>query len=140
VTTEDDFHRALDANPNDHQTRLVFADWLQDRDDPRADGYRALGVVRVCPYAEGTGGLWRGYGRTDITNNPVAAPGGYAAGALLPPDWFALVRDGNKYPNWKPDWWAYWHTRREAEDAAALAFTELPAPRRAQLLAPGRAS
>ena len=43
VTTEDDFQRALDKNPDDWQTRLVFADWLEERDDPRAEGYRALG-------------------------------------------------------------------------------------------------
>ena len=33
MTTEDDFQRALDANPDDWQTRLVFADWLEDRGD-----------------------------------------------------------------------------------------------------------
>ena len=43
MTTEDDFQAALDANPNDWQTRLVFADWLDERGDVRASGYRALG-------------------------------------------------------------------------------------------------
>jgi uncharacterized protein (TIGR02996 family) len=51
LTTEDDFQNALDANPEDHQTRLVFADWLQERVDPRAEGYRALGRLRVQPHA-----------------------------------------------------------------------------------------
>ena len=37
MTTEDDFQQALDANPDDHHTRLVFADWLQERGDPRAE-------------------------------------------------------------------------------------------------------
>lgn len=35
MTTEDDFQAALDANPEDWQTRLVFADWLQERGDSR---------------------------------------------------------------------------------------------------------
>src|SRR5262249_13386737 len=51
VTTEDDFQNALDAQPGDWQTRLVFADWLQDRSDPRAEGYRALGMNRIVPIA-----------------------------------------------------------------------------------------
>src|SRR5262245_22994715 len=49
MTTEDDFQNALDANPNEHHTRLVFADWLQERGDPRAEGYRALGRLRRVP-------------------------------------------------------------------------------------------
>lgn len=49
MTTEEDFQAALDANPDDWQTRGVFADWLQERDDVRAEGYRALGVCRVVP-------------------------------------------------------------------------------------------
>jgi uncharacterized protein (TIGR02996 family) len=49
VTTEDDFQAALDAHPKDWQTRLVFADWLDERGDPRAEGYRALGTLSLCP-------------------------------------------------------------------------------------------
>ncbi len=30
MTTEDDFQTALDAAPDDWQTRLVFADWLDE--------------------------------------------------------------------------------------------------------------
>jgi uncharacterized protein (TIGR02996 family) len=49
MTTEDDFQRALDADTTDWQTRLVFADWLEEQGDPRADGYRALGVLKKWP-------------------------------------------------------------------------------------------
>ncbi len=49
MTTEDDFQAALDANPDDWQTRLVFADWLDERGDARAEGYRALGANRLRP-------------------------------------------------------------------------------------------
>src|SRR5262245_54586051 len=45
MTTEDDFQRTLDATPEDWQTRMVFADWLDERGDPRAAGYRALGKL-----------------------------------------------------------------------------------------------
>ena len=54
MTTEDDFQAALDADPENWQTRLVFADWLQERGDPRAEGYRALGVLRRRPFRWGT--------------------------------------------------------------------------------------
>jgi uncharacterized protein (TIGR02996 family) len=49
MTTEDDFQNALAAQPQDWQTRLVFADWLQEHNDPRAEGYRAMGMRRVTP-------------------------------------------------------------------------------------------
>ena len=40
MTTEDDFHRRLDECPEDAHTRLVFADWLEEHGDPRADPVR----------------------------------------------------------------------------------------------------
>jgi uncharacterized protein (TIGR02996 family) len=35
--TEDDFHEALRADPHDLVLRLVFADWLEERGDPRGE-------------------------------------------------------------------------------------------------------
>src|SRR5829696_5751875 len=86
MTTEDDFQRAIDASPGDWQTRLVFADWLQDRDDPRADGYRAMGRQRlstfnVNPSPRAPLWTWFPFG-----------PLGYAARAL-PRDWYELLAD-----------------------------------------------
>src|SRR5262245_43724780 len=97
MTTEEDFQAALDANPDDWQTRLVFADWLQERGDPRAEGCGALGALHRSP------ACWRAHegrpyplwgwlkrSRTDI-----------GAEEILPDDWYALIaRDG---PN---DWYA----------------------------------
>jgi uncharacterized protein (TIGR02996 family) len=37
---DEPFLRAILANPNDRVTRLVYADWLDDRDDPRAELFR----------------------------------------------------------------------------------------------------
>jgi uncharacterized protein (TIGR02996 family) len=44
MTSEDDFQAKLDETPYDWQTRMVFADYLGDLDDPRAEGYRLMGV------------------------------------------------------------------------------------------------
>lgn len=35
MTTETDFLEAIKASPDDGDLCLVFADWLQERDDPR---------------------------------------------------------------------------------------------------------
>jgi uncharacterized protein (TIGR02996 family) len=125
VTTEDDFQAALDANPDDHQTRLVFADWLQERGDPRAEGYRALGRLRhECFETWFNASAYPDLVPYDRSN--------------LPEDWFCLLegydvrtaRCRESAGNWRD-----FATRRAAEDAAALAFARLPPERRAELLA-----
>lgn len=132
MTTEDDFQRALDANPTDWQTRLVLADWLQDRGDPRAAGYRAIALNRRCPLsARGAGldvdGFW-------WHRDPIARGGQRND---IPDDWFALLPPGKgsetfwplhrqNEPNLLP--------RRDCEDALALAFAGLPPERQADLL------
>lgn len=133
MTTEDDLQAMLDANPADHMTRLILADFLQDRDDPRAEGYRALGVSETWPThyhgdtpppsgfdLEGHFPAWK-EGRTDARDE-------------LPRDWFyEMERVGDSH------WSGSIHcgpTRRAIEDAAALAFAKLPAERRAELLQP----
>jgi uncharacterized protein (TIGR02996 family) len=129
VTTEDDFQRALDANPDDWQTRLVFADWLQERGDPRAEGYRALAVRRWRAYQPNPGGHWtvanyRADKPTDVSD--------------LPNDWFGHVWDAaprkNRNPTTKGRWIST-NSRRAAEDVAALAFAKLPPKRQTELLA-----
>jgi uncharacterized protein (TIGR02996 family) len=129
MTTEDDFRGALDANPADWQTRLVFADWLQERGDPRAEGYRALGEQRRvpdhAPHERGTVLWWW----TCLPDR---------GDCRLPADWFQLIEGLTPYDErFKPlaDPGAV-STRREVEDAAALAFAKLPPERRAELLAP----
>jgi uncharacterized protein (TIGR02996 family) len=127
VTTEEDFQRALDANPEDWQARLVFADWLDERGDLRAEGYRALGRLRLRPYPmDNSRHWWTAEGDGPPTFNH------------LPPDWFEKVA-GYQYRTgrWRwPERWDHRHNNRgDIEDAAALAFFELPAERRAALLA-----
>jgi uncharacterized protein (TIGR02996 family) len=126
VTTEDDFQAALDAKPDDWQTRLVFADWLQERNDPRAEGYRALGQNRLVPKLP------------NQVNKPGYTTRAWAEGykwtdGWLPNDWFPLARAHTSERAWTQ--WAVNKSRREAEDMAALAFAQLPPERRAELLA-----
>lgn len=135
MTTEDDFQAALDAVPNDWQTRLVFADWLQDRGDPRAEGYRTLGLLRFRPLRieDGDEAAWTA-GASDNTshrNHPIHGR------AMVDRDWYDLVAPPTpRVHGWQSaNWWAYFHTRRECEDALALAFARLPPDRRAELLA-----
>lgn len=118
MTTEDDFQRLLDADPRDHATRGVFADWLRDRGDPRADGYYVISLGRLYPlnycYAADNGKpSW--YWMSTIT--------GRMSGSLIK-DWWH-----NKLANQTYVW-----TRRKAEDDLALAFTRLPPDRQARLL------
>jgi uncharacterized protein (TIGR02996 family) len=46
---EDDFLRGLDDNPSDDTLRLVFADWLEDREDRRGDFLRVAVQLRRAP-------------------------------------------------------------------------------------------
>lgn len=141
MTTEDDFQAQLDADPEDWQTRLVFADWLEERGDLRAEGYRALGHLRVRPAGSGAARqLWYlpGYASrraVDRWGQTASAPDDVhrfedAKRAQLPDDWLAAMPlDGDPDARWRLR-----ATRREAEDAAARAFAQLPAARRVQLL------
>jgi uncharacterized protein (TIGR02996 family) len=121
VTTEDDFQSALDKDPEDWQTRLVFADWLQDRDDLRAEGYRALGELRRWPHgAHGRdGSLWSYHGGRGRYKGGVAP-----ADNALPLLWISALAQYSV----SPASWGVPHadSRREAEDRAALALLSIP--------------
>lgn len=149
MTTEDDFQRQLDEHPDDHHTRLVFADWLQDRDDPRAEGYRALGIWRVIPFACELNDYQK---QLKVKQSDVlhfyGKVGEDVPGFLdcrIPVDWFDVV-DGMEIPERdspsrqnrskyeRIPRWIWIRGRRCTEDAAALAFSKLPPERRAELL------
>jgi uncharacterized protein (TIGR02996 family) len=138
VTTEDDFQAALDEHPDDWQTRLVFADWLQECGDPRADGYRALGVRRRVPepYTNSLHpGRWKG--ATEYTFWGLVLPHEYdKAPERIEADWFAGIPRDESNPDDRGGNYRSRPTRRAIEDAAALAFAKLPAERRAELLTP----
>jgi uncharacterized protein (TIGR02996 family) len=123
VTSEVDFRRAIDARPDDGHTLLVFADWLQERDDGRADGYRAL--ARLGKYPQHFAGLstrypWSWWYRPH--------PGEEQHD--LDAAWYRKLRGGK----WKGTSRDY-RSAFAALDAAARAFAKLPAERRAAFLA-----
>lgn len=134
---ESAFQAALDANPEDHVTRLVFADWLEERGDPRGEGYRALGVGRKWPSVSEarweTNEWWHSFWHVNY-KHPYS---------MIDEDWSALwlepLKEGLTHEE-RMQLMAIrpfgYRTRREAEDAAALAFAKLPAERRAELLDP----
>jgi uncharacterized protein (TIGR02996 family) len=143
VTTEDDFSAALDANPEDWQTRLVYADWLQERGDPRAEGYRALGARRLRPRPDkqetDVGRRFFTWFLRERQTSRKFHPNS------LPGEWQALVEGGEQMSDAgeviDPESthpgageWIDFRTRREAEDAAARAFVKLSPERRAKLL------
>lgn len=125
------FQALLDEHPDDHTTRLVFADWLEERGDPRAAGYRALAR---CGFV-----LSDRYPGPPVRYIPLHTSRvfridhcGTGSDYTLPADWFdalpgATANDPNGIVPFKD--------RRAAEDAAALAFVTLPPARRDQLLA-----
>lgn len=47
MSEEHAFLSAIMANPDDHTTKLVYADWLDERDDPRAEVLRLKVQVAV---------------------------------------------------------------------------------------------
>jgi len=49
VATEDDFHRLLDAEPDNFDARGIFADWLEQCGDWRAAGYRWMWEKEKVP-------------------------------------------------------------------------------------------
>lgn len=130
MTTEDDFQLAIDAQPEDWQTRLVFADWLQDRGDPRAAGYRAIAAQQRRPL--------QSTHRKRVACWWATPPHGNHHN-IIPPDWFALLPAGvgssGFWPVHTPTGGN--KTRRECEDALALAFCQLPIERQAELLNTG---
>ena len=133
-TTEDEFHKLLDQNPEDHTTRLVLADWLQEHDDPRAEGYRALGILRRRPNPMSVSGNKQhffGNKEADHFGDNLTT----YEHTMLPKDWFMLLNpEPDSIP---PDFiraWKHFDNRKDAEDTAALAFSKLPPERREQIL------
>lgn len=130
MTTAADFHAALRADRDAHHARLVFADWLDERDDPRGPGYRALGMLGRRPAYCNTEPTWFNAADTRV--------GGREGPEDLPRDWFLLLEgwDDNDGTYWR-DWAGSGDAQARAEDAAALAFARLPPERQAYLLTPG---
>lgn len=150
TTEEAAIQAALDAHPEDWQSRLVLGDHLDEVDDPRGPGYRALGACRVWPFLAGRLGVWvyhngRGTTGPGFTSIPDAH-------RLPSQRWLDLTQD-EEYDaldaarGKRPRAYRSANTvlssclaegRRFAEDAAARAFLRLEPAERAAMLAGGR--
>lgn len=106
MTTADDFHRLLDADPSNSEARLIFADWLEEQGDWRAAGYRWMGE----------NGKW--------PQPPHNLPDGYLEkswhfwGEKGPPQHSHKIANG-LYEDWD------FGTRRECEEAICRAVMKL---------------
>ncbi len=134
MPTEEEFKRQLNATPMNWEARLAFADWLDAQGDPRGPGYRALAHMRHHPaYFDRVQPLW-------VWMNGRWAPyyscrGEEISRALLPDDWYDLI-PRSQVPDGRTSECAIERTNFvDALDDAALAFAQLPAARRAELLA-----
>ena len=145
---EDAIQAGLDAEPGDWQARLVLADLLDERGDPRGPGYRALGRHRVWPHHcrdvlnLDTWAYHNGRGPTGASARPMAD-----AHRLPSQRWLDLTQDeeyrtlGRKMDGYKTRNTVLSScvapSRRWLEDCAARAFAGLePAERRALLEGP----
>lgn len=121
MVTEEDFQAVLDADPTDQTARVIFADWLQERGDERAEGYRKLAETGRNPV---TWNFVTWYAERHHPNRLESRP------SALPNKWFDLLAGGtstngdSKIEGRKYLWWDY-RSRREAEDDAARAFAKL---------------
>jgi uncharacterized protein (TIGR02996 family) len=105
MVDEDAFQKALDANIDSHDTRLVFADWLEEQDDARAAGMRWLGSHQMRPDDSFVAYSWHGGCDDKDSTNCVSRP--------------SAIKHLGIFPGT-----SFWHfdTRREAEDAFCLEF------------------
>mgnify|MGYP000060608491 CR=1 FL=1 len=145
MTDLDALHAALDAEPWSATLRLVIADELDALGDPLREGYRALGLLGRYPRTSTRGGYPGEFWQWVRQGNPWAWTGAFCDGELLsfalPDAWVKEIATSPtiNYTNYGAGWREF-PTRREADDAAAKAFTRLPAATQAAILETAGAS
>lgn len=142
MTAIDAMHAHLDGQPDDQATRLVMADLLEEADDEKAEGYRALAYLKAVAHTEYLDNAWKPAGMWFMwCDHAFGAATGWTWSqarhkrAALPADWYALVRPLNALVDWTPNVWSCFPSRRRADDVAATAFAGLPDERKRELLA-----
>lgn len=114
MTDESAFQAGLDEKPDNHDLRLVFADWLEDQGDPRAPGYRWMGLRQKHPqyFVHPNGQYppdWNW--RSDHLQSTLHAS---------VPELFQHIQGHQR----STSVWKEYATRQAAEDALALAIAE----------------
>jgi uncharacterized protein (TIGR02996 family) len=104
------FHRHLDAAPADSAARLLLAEWLDERGDWRASGYRWMGECAKRP--------WMGDGRPTWFNDRRGVR--RHAPEDIGPDIFEKIAGGQRSVRVG---WVDFDTRHAAEEALAAALT-----------------
>lgn len=124
------FRKAIDADPEDTTTLLVFADWLEERGDPRVGGYRELVARNLNPKLEDTGAYdqWTWFASRRHEQYPIRD----ADGSVIPDRWFDSLRggecvykSGNSAAEYHYTHWRDYRLVSEAMDAAARAWALL---------------
>jgi uncharacterized protein (TIGR02996 family) len=127
MSDEEAFQAELDKHPESSDVRMIFADWLDERDDPRGYGYRIMGKLGIYPKhiekgARGAGAKWWVF-----HNSGYVCKGQEHMTLPSPLDYALLTRcGGTGYCN---------DSRRLLEDSVALAFATFTTKRVAELLA-----
>jgi uncharacterized protein (TIGR02996 family) len=136
VTTEEQsFWDAIAADPNDILTMLVFADWLEDREDCRSEGIRSLVEGGYKPLSHECR-FWGTRDNKTYWPNPLPMDSYHyeyfekVGSALLPNDWFVLLSMSSDLG----PYWRHYKTLHTSINDAALAFSRLPYERRQELL------
>jgi uncharacterized protein (TIGR02996 family) len=79
---EESLLRGIEANPEDEAVRQVYADWLEERSDPRAEFLRLEALLRSAPHSDPRrqqlGRRWREL-RASLDRSWVVRVGGHAA-------------------------------------------------------------
>jgi uncharacterized protein (TIGR02996 family) len=98
MRTESAFLSAITANPSDRASRLVYADWLEERSDPRGELIRIEEEMREIPVFSDR--YWQlKPRRTELRMQ-------------LAPDWLKAMRYGTEYqPVFRHEWPAGWKER-----------------------------
>lgn len=143
MTEEDAMQAAIDAAPLDRLPRLVFCDWLDERNDPRAEGYRVLAEYDRWPHHIGPEDTSAGYD-ADGTFAFWSATEEWPESVLHDHEWWCAWRARVRVAQGLPAEGMTYHSgtlpyrvgsRREAFDLAALAWSDLKPGHKADCLA-----
>ena len=122
MVSEDDFHAALDADAGNPALRLVFADWLEERGDWRAEGYRWMGQHDKWPLDWSKSGFITAFTTFDWYLDDDGATWDVPGHCRLPPWWRLGFRTNLDFPAFP--------SRRLAEEGLCIALGRIPLRRR----------